>query len=456
MRKSFLILTLVTYSIFAVNANLLEIFRIQNQIKNSYNDIEKLQSLYKTKIKEAIMKENSAGKKDLKTQLNDELLKCREQNAAFEMLNKIYSEQISNLQGKEAADAVKMEQKEQQIQEGLETIISYTTLINEQSKQLELLQEDVKVKSELIEQLDITLKDKESIISEQSKQIGLLQEDNKVKSEIIQQLEKLNEIGERFKNLEDLTTGSKSEIDANSCVPFGESPESDAIHPIKVDEAEAFPVLCDSRLAGPGWTVVQRRFDGSVKFYRNWLEYKEGFGNLSGEFFIGLDKLHRMTTSRPHELYVHLTDFNNDIGYAHYDNIVVAGESEAYALRELGAYSGTAGDSMRDNEHQKFTTYDRDNDVSDRNCAETCLGGWWYRNCGQRFVNRLTQKHLVRVCFLSAVLVSLFSNLNGQYTQHDDYYDSAEHGIYWDEWLGPGYTMQAVQMMIRPKTNLEK
>lgn len=393
MTKSFVILILVAYGIFAVNANLLEIFRIQNQIKNSYNDIEKLQSLYKTKIKEAIMKENSAGKKDLKTQLNDDLLKCREQNAAFEVLNKIYSEQISNLQGKEASDVLKMEQKEQQIQEGLETIISYTTIINEQSKQIELLQEDVKVKSELIEQLDITLKDKETIINEQSKQINLLQEDNKVKSEIIQQLETSSkDIGERFKNLEDLTSSSRSEIDANSCVPFANSPESDTIHPIKVDEGEAFPVLCDSRLAGPGWTVVQRRIDGSVKFLRNWLEYKEGFGNLSGEFFIGLDKLHRITTSRPHEFYVHLTDFNNEIGYAHYDNIVVAGENEAYALRELGAYSGTAGDSMRDNEHQQFTTYDRDNDVSDRNCAETCLGGWWYKNCGQRFVNKLTQK----------------------------------------------------------------
>ncbi|KAM8716916.1 hypothetical protein ACLKA7_003739 [Drosophila subpalustris] len=138
-----------------------------------------------------------------------------------------------------------------------------------------------------------------------------------------------------------------------------------------------------------------------------------------------------MTSARPHELYIYMTNFENQSSYAHYDNIVVDGENEQYALRELGVYSGTAGDSMRDNEHQKFSTLDRDNDGSQLDCAQVCLGGWWYNNCG-------------------------LSNLNGQYSKADEYYDSSEHGIYWDEWLGPGFTMQSVQMLIRPKINTEK
>ena len=52
---------------------------------------------------------------------------------------------------------------------------------------------------------------------------------------------------------------------------------------VKCYDAE---VYCDTSKGGGGWLVVQRRQDGSVDFNRNWLEYEDGFGKLTGEFLI--------------------------------------------------------------------------------------------------------------------------------------------------------------------------
>ncbi|XP_048751540.1 techylectin-5B-like [Ostrea edulis] len=46
-------------------------------------------------------------------------------------------------------------------------------------------------------------------------------------------------------------------------------------------------VYCDMDTSGGGWTVIQSRHDGSVNFKRNWTEYKEGFGSVCNEYWIG-------------------------------------------------------------------------------------------------------------------------------------------------------------------------
>ncbi len=84
--------------------------------------------------------------------------------------------------------------------------------------------------------------------------------------------------------------------------------------------------------AGRGWTIFQRRVDGSVDFYRNWTDYKNGFGNLTTEFWLGLDKIHRLSSSEQNVLRVDLGTFENETAYAVYESFSVGNESDAYRL----------------------------------------------------------------------------------------------------------------------------
>ncbi|KAI0239251.1 Ficolin-1-A [Lamellibrachia satsuma] len=93
---------------------------------------------------------------------------------------------------------------------------------------------------------------------------------------------------------------------------------------------------------GGGWLVFQRRQDNSVDFFRNWNTYKNGFGNVSGEFWLGNDNLHYITSTKHYELRVDMENIDNETRYAVYTNFYLASEDVKYRLT-LGSYNGTAG-----------------------------------------------------------------------------------------------------------------
>ena len=111
------------------------------------------------------------------------------------------------------------------------------------------------------------------------------------------------------------------------------------VYTINPDGLEDFRVYCDHKTAGGGWTVFQKRFDGSEDFYRTWDAFKQGFGNLKGEFWLGLDKIHRLTVSSNNTLRVDLEDNLGNTAFAEYSLFTVASEQENYQLN-LGRYSG--------------------------------------------------------------------------------------------------------------------
>ncbi|KAK7117680.1 hypothetical protein R3I94_023041 [Phoxinus phoxinus] len=199
-----------------------------------------------------------------------------------------------------------------------------------------------------------------------------------------------------------------------------------------------FPVFCDMESSGGGWTLIQHRFDGSTSFNRTWDEYKNGFGKLIGEFWLGNDKIHLLTKAKNMSLRIEIEDFEGVREYAHYDHFHVANESQQYRL-SIGGYSGTAGNAMQfsntyNHDQKLFTTPDRDNDLyPSGNCGAYYSSGWWFDAC-------------------------MSANLNGKYYQSK--YKGVRNGIFWGTWHNitmeyyPTNERQAfktVRMMIRPK-----
>ena len=111
------------------------------------------------------------------------------------------------------------------------------------------------------------------------------------------------------------------------------------VYKVNTGDKREFEVFCDQSTQGGGWVVIQKRFSGSVDFFRDWTSYKVGFGNLTGEFWLGLDKIHRLTSLKRMVLRVELGDFNNLSAYAAYDEFKVLSEQAIYAL-QLGKYTG--------------------------------------------------------------------------------------------------------------------
>ena len=143
-------------------------------------------------------------------------------------------------------------------------------------------------------------------------------------------------------------------------------------------------VWCDMTTNGGGWIVIQRRIDASVDFNRGWNDYKNGFGDLNGNFWLGLEKIHKLASpGRGAILRMDLKHFKapNDLKYAEYKKFEILGESEGYKLT-CSSYSGNVGNSFAEQYGRNFSTFDRDQDShSSFNCALKYNGGWWFSGC---------------------------------------------------------------------------
>ncbi|XP_078661031.1 ficolin-2-like [Branchiostoma floridae x Branchiostoma belcheri] len=190
------------------------------------------------------------------------------------------------------------------------------------------------------------------------------------------------------------------------------------------DNLGGFNVFCDMDTDGGGWTLFQRRRDGSEDFYRGWADYKTGFpSNLNGEFWLGNDNLYRLAVQKVYQLRVDMEDVEGNKAYAAYDTFAISPESQNYKLH-IGTYSGTAGDSLTYHDGKPFSTKDRDNDEITSSCAQWYKGAWWYTSG----------------CH--------YSNLNGLY--HLGTHEGNSDGVNWYHWKGNNYSLKRTEMKLRP------
>jgi len=148
-------------------------------------------------------------------------------------------------------------------------------------------------------------------------------------------------------------------------------------------------VYCYMEGEGGGWMAFQRRFDGTVDFRRNWTDYKNGFGNGSGEYWLGNDVLHELTSLETHDLFVIATNFSGVSQTKRFSRFTIAPEQQNYTFDYASVLPGYSQYLLfiiaRGN---PFTTIDRDNDgVSNKNCANIFHGGWWYLGCHNDLMN---------------------------------------------------------------------
>lgn len=166
------------------------------------------------------------------------------------------------------------------------------------------------------------------------------------------------------------------------------------------------------------WTTIQRRHDGSVDFNRSWDEYSQGFGTPSGEYWIGNDMLHHLTSEHCTTLKIIMQDIYDNAWEAIYSNFYVASRADGYRLN-ISGYSGNASDAFEYQNDMQFSAIDVDRDISNTHCAGNYEGGWWFSHC----------QH---------------ANLNGRYNLGLTWFDASRN-----EWIA----VKSSHMMISKRPN---
>ncbi|KAG5275863.1 hypothetical protein AALO_G00125380 [Alosa alosa] len=221
--------------------------------------------------------------------------------------------------------------------------------------------------------------------------------------------------------------GASNEPPSDCHELFHRGERQSGVYTIKPLNAKPFDVFCEMT-SEQGWTVIQKREDGSQDFNKLWSDYKTGFGSLKGEFWLGLEKMLSVSKQRPHVLQMDFSDWRGEAQSVSY-TFQLDGEESNYALHLQPTTPGLLEHALAtDHEGLPFSTADRDHDLKeDANCASQLSGGWWFSNCGH-------------------------SNLNGRYQSGPTLAQrhNRKQVVFWKTWHGRYYPLKTTTIKMAP------
>ncbi|XP_023037476.2 microfibril-associated glycoprotein 4-like [Drosophila willistoni] len=297
---------------------------------------------------------------------------------------------------------------------------SYKSKLNEQ---IQITQQNQKVLSLDLLELKSRLAMMDMRFRDQNSQLSKTIESLRLSNEFL-----LKILLEPLRQLKNMTQAKETQTEValkKNLTSTGCKGLSSGIQTIKVPGLEPFNALCNADVQGGGWIVIHKRFDRSESFNRSWSDFSHGFGQLNGEFFIGLEQLHRITNSERYELRIQLENFDRTFDFASYNNFSIVNASNDYALESLGDFLGTIDNLLEIVLNGKFSTFDHDVDAYDSyNCALNYSAWWFSKNC-------------------------FGPKLNGIHYKRQFY---ALGSMSWDG----NSALKAVQMLIRPYSKVEQ
>ncbi|XP_067867292.1 angiopoietin-2-like isoform X2 [Heterodontus francisci] len=282
------------------------------------------------------------------------------------------------------------------------------------------------IKAEKLEMQDLLVK-QSKIIQELEKQLSVATQNNSIlQSQQVLLMETVHNLLNMVSQGNEILRIAEDQVAFKDCAEvYNSGLTTNGVYTLHIpNTTETVKVFCDMEINGGGWTVFQHREDGNVEFHRDWKEYKLGFGDPSGEYWLGNEFVHLLTSQSPHVLRIQLKDWNGNEAFAFFDHFFLGSEEQKYQLHIKG-YSGTAGrTSSLSPSGTNFSTKDADNDECGCKCSQMASGGWWFQACGP-------------------------SNLNGMYYS-GGMNTIRFNGIKWHYWKGSHYSLKSTTMMIRP------